>query len=691
MASTPDPSAFAPADSDAGLPRPAPPWHPWAAPALVPEQAPAVLVWAEAGDELPERCAAWTAGAPVARVRGADELLERLQARPVAVALVPLPAADESFCRQWSQDHPATALVLLADEASAVPEGLGRVACGADDCIARHDEARLQAAVVRGLRQHGVRGAAADTARMAASEQRFRLLADAMPHIVWTSRAEGGCTYLNERWFEYTGMPRPAPGTVLLSWAEYLHPDDHEATFRRWRECLAAGTLFDLEYRLRGADGQYRWFMGRAVPHRDATGRIVQWYGTCTEIEDQKRLAQEREALLAAERAARSEAERAARMKDEFVATLSHELRTPLSAIVGWAAVLRRGVKSPEQMRQAIDTIDRNARLQAQMIDELLDMSRILSGKLRLDVQPLDMVRVIEDAIDTVRPALEAKALRLSTVFGSAGVIQGDPARLQQVVWNLLTNAIKFTPKGGRITVTYRKVGSHVELAVSDTGQGIPPEFLPHVFDRFRQFDASTTRSKGGLGLGLAIVRHLTEMHGGHVHAYSEGEGRGATFTITLPLTAIHPAETHVSGFGALMPACGEGDLLKGLTVLVVDDEPDARELLRRVLEDEGAAVREAAGCAEALAVLDEEPAVHLIVSDIGMPGEDGYSFMRKVRSSGRPYATVPAAALTALARSEDRRRALMAGFQTHVAKPVDPSELVAVVASLTGRTGLGD
>ncbi len=614
MASTPDPSAFAPADSDAGLPRPAPPWHPWAAPALVPEQAPAVLVWAEAGDELPERCAAWTAGAPVARVRGADELLERLQARPVAVALVPLPAADESFCRQWSQDHPATALVLLADEASAVPEGLGRVACGADDCIARHDEARLQAAVVRGLRQHGVRGAAADTARMAASEQRFRLLADAMPHI-----------------------------------------------------------------------------MGRAVPHRDATGRIVQWYGTCTEIEDQKRLAQEREALLAAERAARSEAERAARMKDEFVATLSHELRTPLSAIVGWAAVLRRGVKSPEQMRQAIDTIDRNARLQAQMIDELLDMSRILSGKLRLDVQPLDMVRVIEDAIDTVRPALEAKALRLSTVFGSAGVIQGDPARLQQVVWNLLTNAIKFTPKGGRITVTYRKVGSHVELAVSDTGQGIPPEFLPHVFDRFRQFDASTTRSKGGLGLGLAIVRHLTEMHGGHVHAYSEGEGRGATFTITLPLTAIHPAETHVSGFGALMPACGEGDLLKGLKVLVVDDEPDARELLRRVLEDEGAAVREAAGCAEALAVLDEEPAVHLIVSDIGMPGEDGYSFMRKVRSSGRPYATVPAAALTALARSEDRRRALIAGFQTHVAKPVDPSELVAAVASLTGRTGLGD
>ena len=531
------------------------------------------------------------------------------------------------------------------------------------------------------------------------SEARFRTLADAIPHIVWTADAEGGWDYANERWSAYTGdlctSDAGEPGRI--DWLAQVHPEDHDGAARQWRESLAAGQPCLIELRLRAKSGEPRWHQLRALPLADEGGAAQRWIGTCTDIEDDRRLAQEREELLAAERNARGEIERAMRLRDDFVATLSHELRTPLTSIIGWTAVLRRAPPDGPTLQRAIDVIDRNARLQTQMVEDLLDMSRILSGKLRLEVQRLDLAPVIEAAIDTVRPAAEAKGVKLLPVFGSAGIVRGDPARLQQVVWNLLSNAIKFTPRGGRVQLVHRRVDSHVEVSVIDTGQGIAPEFLPHVFDRFRQADSSITRQKGGLGLGLSIVRSIVEMHGGTVAAHSTGEGQGATFSVRLPLAVLHePAPASDTAEPGTAPAAEREPglhLLSGLSLLVLDDDTDSRDLVARVLSDEGAQVHAAASAAEALDLLQAQAAagtpVNALLSDIGLPGEDGYSFIRKVRRLGTPSARVTAIALTALARSEDRRRALMAGFQTHVAKPVDPAELVAVVATLCGRTGI--
>jgi PAS domain S-box-containing protein len=532
------------------------------------------------------------------------------------------------------------------------------------------------------------------------SEARFRTLADAIPHIVWTADAEGGWDYANERWTGYTGevCTSDAGATGRIDWLAQVHPDDHDSAARQWRESLDAGQPCAIEVRLRARSGEHRWHQLRALPLADDGGPAQRWIGTCTDIEDDRRLAQEREELLAAERNARGEMERAMRLRDDFVATLSHELRTPLTSIIGWTAVLRRAPPDAATLQRAIDVIDRNARLQTQMVEDLLDMSRILSGKLRLDVQRLDLAPVIEAAIDTVRPAADAKGVKLLPVFGSAGIVRGDPARLQQVVWNLLSNAIKFTPREGRVQLTHRRAGSHIEISVIDTGQGIAPEFLPHVFDRFRQADSSITRQKGGLGLGLSIVRSIVEMHGGTVEAHSAGPAQGSTFTVRLPLAVLHEATPPLPGAAA--PAAAPGaeqlpnlHLLQGLSLLVLDDDTDSRELVTRVLCDEGAQVHGAASAAEALELLQSLAAartpVDALLSDIGLPGEDGYSFIRKVRRLGTPSARVTAIALTALARSEDRRRALMAGFQTHVAKPVDPAELVAVVATLCGRTGM--
>jgi CheY-like chemotaxis protein/two-component sensor histidine kinase len=338
---------------------------------------------------------------------------------------------------------------------------------------------------------------------------------------------------------------------------------------------------------------------------------------------------------------------------------------------------------------EGLEVIERNSKVQAQLIEDLLDLSRIISGKLRLDVQSVNLAEVIEAAIASVRPAAEAKDIRLRSVLDSlAAPVNGDPARLQQVVWNLLSNAVKFTPRGGQVQIVLERVNSHVEIIVSDTGMGIKPEFLPFVFDRFRQADASTTRKHGGLGLGLSIVRQLVEMHGGNVRAKSPGEGQGATFSIELPISIAHagahrrtPNPPDDAG-GALASAP-----LDGVRVLVVDDEPDARELARQILGLARATVKTAGSAAEALEQLAaERPDV--LVSDIGMPVADGYELIRRVRELGWNGKQLPAVALTAFARPEDRRRALLAGFQTHVSKPVDPDELIAIVATLLGRTG---
>jgi PAS domain S-box-containing protein len=394
--------------------------------------------------------------------------------------------------------------------------------------------------------------------------------------------------------------------------------------------------------------------------------------------------------LYEAAQAARAQAERMSEMKDEFLATLSHELRTPLSAILGWSQVLRRGKVDGAQFSHALDVIERNARVQTELIEDLLDMSRITSGKVRLDIQPLQPIAFVEAALQTVSPAADARGIRLEKILDpTAGPVSGDPNRLQQVVWNLLSNAIKFTPREGRVQVVLERVNSHIEISVADTGIGIGPEFLPHVFERFRQADATTTRKYGGLGLGLSIVKHLVELHGGTVRVTSAGEGLGATFAVRLPLSAVRRVDEaeprrHPRSSPKEAPQDYRVADLSGLRVLVVDDEADARELLRQVLADCGAEVLAAAGAAQALELLRGEP-VQVLVSDLGMPDMDGYELLKRVRAMGE---RLPAIALTAFARSEDRTRALRSGFLVHVAKPVEPSELVATVAAVAGRAG---
>ncbi|MFL6209471.1 MAG: PAS domain S-box protein [Pyrinomonadaceae bacterium] len=385
------------------------------------------------------------------------------------------------------------------------------------------------------------------------------------------------------------------------------------------------------------------------------------------------------------------EAQESNRLKDEFLATVSHELRTPLTAIMGWAHMLRTGELGSDSARKAIETIERNARAQSQLIDDLLDVSRIITGKLRIDVRQVDPNSFVEAAIEAVRPAAEAKGVRVQKIMDTGVTsVSGDPVRLQQVVWNLLSNAIKFTPRGGKVQVRLERVNSHIEIAVNDTGAGIAPGFLPHVFDRFRQADQRTTRQHGGMGLGLAIVRHLVELHGGTVRAESAGEGQGSTFTVLLPVapvyqTAVEGVRVHPAARDTL-PSFDCADRLDGLKVLVVDDEPDTRELLQAGLGQCGADVTVAASAAEALEAM-QMVTPDLLISDIGMPGEDGYELIRRVRTlPDESISRVPAIALTAYARVEDRMQALRAGYQMHVPKPVEMAELVAVAASLARR-----
>jgi PAS domain S-box-containing protein len=437
-------------------------------------------------------------------------------------------------------------------------------------------------------------------------------------------------------------------------------------------------------------------------PIKDANGRVVGASKIARDITDRKlseealREAQkaaeaakaDRERLLESERAARSEAERASYMKDEFLATLSHELRTPLNAVLGWATALRAGHFPTEELEQGLETIERNARVQAQIIEDLLDMSRIISGKVRLDVQRVDLPAVVAAAIDTVRASASAKGVRLQTIIDPLNApVTGDPNRLQQVFWNLLSNAIKFTPKGGRVQALLERVDSHVEVSIIDTGEGISPEFLPYVFDRFKQADASTTRRHGGLGLGLAIVKQLVELHGGSVRVKSSGTGKGASFIVSLPMTVLHPLQEpwergHPQSKPRDLPSV-PAISLNNVSVLVIDDELDARNLLKLLLESAGAVVYLAPSAEQGMEHLLTK-SVDVLICDIGMPDVDGYSLMRRIRALGDGQKSeVAAVALTAYARLEDRTEAMSAGFQNHLPKPVEPAELLAVVHSL--------
>jgi PAS domain S-box-containing protein len=690
------------------------------------------------------------------------------------------------------------------------------------------------------------------------AEQRYRALSESAPLLVWTTAPDGTLEYVNQRFTAFTGqsllqMMQREPHPIL-------HAADEPSFLDVWNRSLSEGTPFEVEYRLRRADGVYRWFLARGTPIFDGAGAITRWVGSSTDIEDRKRgeetqrFLAEAGALLATSldyprtfaelarlavpllgdvcvievigedgalsvvaassdearqtldgyryqlagtwlsrallarrvmdecraacsspseldthaveapgsareqnQAVESEAalpwlmvpivsqdralgvitllalkpgfqfderhvttvedlgrrtgsvleharlfelaqheqrraENASRAKDLFLSTLSHELRTPLSAILGWTRLLQSGTLAEEKRDRALSTIERNARVQASMIEDVLDLARITSGKLRLDVAPVEVAQVVDAAIDTIRPSADAKGVRIQAVLDpDAGMLHGDGPRLQQVAWNLLSNAVKFTPKGGRIYVLLRKVDSSIEVVVSDTGTGIPPEFLPHVFERFTQADPTRTRQQGGLGLGLSIVKHLTELHGGTVSAESAGAGLGATFVVRLPLAPVR--DTPVSITDSLPPATRRASFanpeLRDLRVLVVDDEPDARELVQSVLETCHARVTVAKSASEAYETLLREPP-EVLISDIGMPDEDGYSLIRRIRALPKEQGgRIPAVALTAYAQISDRTRALIEGFNNHVSKPAEPEELIAVVAALAGRHGV--
>ncbi len=487
----------------------------------------------------------------------------------------------------------------------------------------------------------------------------------------------------------------PDAAVTIEDFYRIIHPADRELTRSAIDASIVGQTHYDVVYRTVSPDGdRVKWIRATGRGFYDENGDPYRFDGITIDITEERMIQSERERLLWNEKEARAEAENANRLKDEFLATLSHELRTPLSSILGWSRLLKEKQIDGEQAERAVEIIERNAKSQSQLIEDILDVSRIISGKLRLDINPVELAPVIELAIESVRPAAEAKSIRLQKVLTSGVMISGDADRLQQIIWNLLSNAIKFTPKQGRVMIKLERVNSHVEITIADNGQGIETETLPFIFERFRQSDSSTTRQYGGLGLGLAIVRHLVELHGGTVQAASEGIGQGAVFTVSFPIIPVRSKEVPLldEPAGERVSPTAQSSVpfvcppeIRNLRVLVVDDERDTRELLVFIFEHCEARITGVSSVNEALEKIESEE-FDVLVSDIGMPERDGYDLIQAVRElppekGGR----IPAVALTAYARVEDRMRVLSAGFQMHVPKPVEPAELLAVVASLAG------
>jgi len=500
------------------------------------------------------------------------------------------------------------------------------------------------------------------------------------PDPVFVSDLQGKILQANDAVYTLLGF-RTAE-VVEQSLSRFITADETREFMAALREVVARGVTRNARLNPRSASGEIIPTTLNASALRDADGVVIGAIGILRDMRAYERVVRDLEE-------SRRKLDEANRAKDEFLATLSHELRTPLNAILGWARLLRSGTLDADGVRRGPEVIDRNTRVLAQLIEDLLDVSRIITGKLRLEVRPADPIAVIIAAMEAVQTAADAKGIRLEAGLDpTLGPVSADPDRLQQVVWNLLTNAIKFTPMGGRVDIRLERTDSVVRLTVSDTGKGIRPELLPFVFDRFRQGETSTGRQHGGLGLGLAIVRHIVELHGGVVRAESAGDNCGAFFTVDLPISATQGAA------GAPEPArrtvdsdpIGHMVNLNGLRVLVVDDEADARELMRMVLRSAGAEVM-AAACAEEAFEQVEQWHPDMLVSDIGLPGDDGYVLIQKLREreagGGR---SIPALAVTAYARAEDRARALSAGFQRHVAKPLEPADFVASIASLVSK-----
>ena len=532
-----------------------------------------------------------------------------------------------------------------------------------------------------------------DDARRSASEEQLRKVLEEQAYLaaivestddaIISKDLNGvvrSCNAAAERMFGYSAAELVGrPIRLIIPADRQAEEDDIIARLRRGERVDHFQTI------RRAKDGRLLDVSLTVSPVRDTTGRVIGASKIARDITEQKRAAAERERLLEAERVARAEAERANRVKDDFVAMVSHELRTPLNAILGWTQLMTRGRNDPALIQRGIDVVARNTRLQAQLISDLLDISRIVAGKLQLDTRSVDLRAIVGQSLETIEEEARSKGVVIEPVLDDAGsLVSGDAARLQQICWNLLSNAVKFTPRGGRVRLRLTFDGPWAQVEVADTGVGIRPEFLPHVFDRFQQADRSITRQFGGLGLGLSIVKHLVELHGGTVEASSQGEGKGATFLVTLPVLSDvseqerrrDPAESADTGVA-----------LDAIRLLVVEDESDTLEFLRRLLTTHGATVLTAATANEALTLVrDQRP--DLMISDIGLPEMDGYDLIQNVRRQPSPGRDIPAIALTAYARSEDRTRALRAGYQAHIAKPVEPNELLAMIASFVELTG---
>jgi PAS domain S-box-containing protein len=599
-----------------------------------------------------------------------------------------------------AKDFPATELRVASAEGRYEDEGWrvrkdGSLFWANVVITALYDESKTLVGFAKVTRDLTQRRAHEENLRQ--SEERFRLLVEGVSdYAIFMLDVDGTVATWNTGAARIKGYRGEE---IIGQHFRKFYPE--EAVESAWPEhelrvAAAEGRFVDEGWRIRKGGSKF-WAHVTITALRDDENRLRGFAKLTRDLTERKRTealeasGAERDALLEAERNARMLAQRTARMKDEFLATLSHELRTPLNAILGWSQLLRtRSNPEPTELHRGMEVIERNARAQVRLIDDLLDLSRIMAGRFRLDVQEVSLVEIVKGVLDSIEPTAQNKGVRLESILDPKSVIvSGDPGRLQQIFWNLLSNAIKFTSKGGKVQVLLQRVNSHIEFSVSDTGIGIPPDFLPHVFERFSQKDSSTHREFGGLGLGLAISKQLVDLHGGSIQAKSLGEGHGATFVVVLPLIIlgkerhashrVHPTAAEISDS---LPV----PKIDGVRALIVDDEADALELIRRVLENQGASVTTVGSGEEALRWLEtSQPDV--IISDIGMPGMDGYQFMRLMRAAEPKNRRTPALALTAFARPDDRKQAILAGYQAHLAKPFDMAELAIVVAGLVGRT----
>jgi PAS domain S-box-containing protein len=532
------------------------------------------------------------------------------------------------------------------------------------------------------------------------SKEGYRTLFELAPVAVYSCSASGVIREYNHRAAELWGR-QPKPGDTDERFCGSFKMYRPDGSYMPHEQCPMGDVLsgkapgvHDGEVQIERPDGSRVIVIVNIAPLTDDQGKITGAINCFYDITERKNFEREREQLLASERAARMEAEEANRSKDIFLATLSHEVRTPLNAMLGWATILRKKRCTEQEVREGAEVIERNCRAQAKLLEDVLEVSRIINGKLLLEVKPCDLAQVIYAAIEVVRPAANAKQISVTaTIDPGASSAVCDDVRIQQVVWNLLSNAIKFTPKGGSVQVTLDREQSQTRISVSDNGQGIEPDLLPCVFDRFRQADSSTRRRLGGLGLGLSIVKHIVEHHGGTVEARSAGEGRGAMFTVRLPIQAVRissaladadPSEGEYRAGERREPMRAETHL-DGVHILVVDDEVDALRLIGKILAEAGARVTMAGSVREAMLAVEKE-APQVLISDLGMPDEDGIDLIHWVRGGGHTAEQLPAVALTAFANKRHEQRALLGGFQIHIAKPVDPDHLIAVVASLSRR-----